>query len=686
MSKDLYDQLGLTSEETRVYSIIISNLVRTIDEIVILARDLNPEVIKNALEGLEEKKFVRVIPGKVPQYIALAPAIAVTSEIDRQVESELNQIQEEIMHRWELGQKELVDMVNNFQKGPELFSTTEKEICSHINSYMEQIRNKSTTTLQQIKNHIKVQNQENSGKLKDLISEFPSNLETEIQNNISVLESNLEAIKETQTEERRHYIEKISKIYSERIDNLNDLLSQLRQSVKSLQQQLTNATENLNSTLMSANKQAKRNLDQNKVASQEDLSSIGEEITKKVTDRLAIINQQIETVQTSLINLGEKSLRGIQGMVKVFNEKTSQSSISVEEIADKIAENLWRDIQEMLQSFAQTIQGLEEVKERLSSKETITVINESTSNVKAELTKGIEVLDTHYTEGMALIGTEMTSQLSSFQNKIENAILQLFTKLGNSIQEQYNDLVEKMIQLPLEVSSLLETGKNLIIQETTGLNDTAIQDFDHQIQPIVESISEHFSEIIKRISDSEKVFIEDSEIDLVDILTAVDKMNLKMKETTSNRDKLSEALVYLRNVANEEFLSFGASANMMLGQMQSAITENVAARTEEISQNLNVVNQVTGDLNVISNNSQAEISKIIDQSKISIDAGNQTISEAFDQDISNLATDVAEVNKAAIKEQEDLIAASNERLNALSDKIAKSTLVLSRNIPSQLET
>ena len=34
MSKDLYGQLGLTSEETRVYSIIISNLVRTIDEIV----------------------------------------------------------------------------------------------------------------------------------------------------------------------------------------------------------------------------------------------------------------------------------------------------------------------------------------------------------------------------------------------------------------------------------------------------------------------------------------------------------------------------------------------------------------------------------------------------------------------------------------------------------------------------
>ncbi|MFX0124639.1 MAG: hypothetical protein ACFFAE_13485 [Candidatus Hodarchaeota archaeon] len=685
MSKDLYEQLGLTSEETRVYSTIISNLVRTIDEVIILARDLDPEVIKNALDGLEKKKFVRVIPGKVPQYIALAPAIAVTSEIDRQIENELNQIQEGIMNRWEIGQKELVDMVNDFQRGPELFTRTEKEILSHIKNYLEQIKSKSFTILQQIKNQISVQTQENSKKIDELMVGFSPNLEAEVQKNLSLLESKLQTIKESQSVERKQYLEKISKSYTERIDNFKNLFSQVKQSVKALQQQLTNITENLNSNLTNVNEQTKRNIEQNRLASQEDLSSIEEEVTKKVTDKLTLINQQIDAMQTNLINLGEESLKSIQGMVEGFSDKISQSSFSVMEITNKTAENLWQNIQEMLQSFAQTIGRLDEVKEKFTSKGTIETLIDTTSNVKNGLIKSFEDLEVIQTDGMALINTEIISQLLTYQEEILNDISQLFDKLESSIREQYTLGIEKIVQLPLEISSLLDTNKKSIVQENSELNSSSIQDFEHQIQPILDNLSENLTEMIRRISDSERVFVEDSEIDLVDILTAVDELNLKMKETISNREKLSEALLYLRNVANEEFSSFGASANMMLGQMQSTITENVAARTEEISQNFNVINRVTEDLNQISNNSQAEISRILDQLETSIDAGNQTISEAFDQDITNLAMDVEEVNKVAVKEQEDLIAASNIRLNSLNDKLGKSTMELSRNIPTQLE-
>ncbi|UCG03207.1 MAG: hypothetical protein JSW11_04295 [Candidatus Heimdallarchaeota archaeon] len=685
MSKDLYDQLGLTSEETRVYSIIISNLVRTIDEVVILARDLNPEVIKTALDGLEKKKFLRVIPGKVPQYIALAPAIAVTSEIDRQIENELNQSQEEIMNRWEVGQKELLDMINDFQKGPELFTRTEREIHSHINTYMEQIKTKSMEILQQIKKQISVQNQKNSKSLEELRSDFSSNLEAEVQKNISQLESQLQAIKDAQTEERAQLLEKISKIYSERIDSFNILFSQVKQSVQTHQQQLSNSTENLNSTLTSVNEQTKRNIKNSKATSQEDLDSIEEEVTKRVIDKLTIINQSIESVQSNLIEVSEESLKSIQGMVGIFREKTSQSSASVVEITNKTAENLWQHIQKMLQSFAQTISSLDEVKEKLTSQETINKLNVATSSVKDGLFKGLENLDEVYTGGVTLINTEMTKQLLSFQERMQNDISQLFTQLESSIQEKYAIGIEKITDLPLEISSLLDTNRNMIIQETSELHNKVLGDFKQQIQPTINNLSEYFTEMIRKISDSEKVFIEDSEIDLVDISTAIDELNLKMKETVSNRGKLSEALQYLRNVANEEFSSFGSSANMMLGQMQSTITENVAARTEEISQNFEVINQVTGELNKISNNSQAEISKILEQLETSIDAGNQTISEAFDQDIANLAMDVEEINKAAIKEQEDLIIASNDRLSSLSDRIGKSTLELSRNIPTQLE-
>ncbi|UCE14232.1 MAG: hypothetical protein JSV04_03400, partial [Candidatus Heimdallarchaeota archaeon] len=184
----------------------------------------------------------------------------------------------------------------------------------------------------------------------------------------------------------------------------------------------------------------------------------------------------------------------------------------------------------------------------------------------------------------------------------------------------------------------------------------------------------------------EKTIVEDSELNLVDVSTSLDELNLKMKEFQSERsDKLSESLQYLRNVVNEEFSSYGSSSNMILGQMQSTLTENVSTRVEEISQRFSVLNYISDHLNQVSSKIQAEISKIIDQLNSSKVASNQTISEAFDQDVANLEIDVETVSEAAKKEESERAAASAELLSMLRDNFEKITLELSRNIPTQLE-
>ncbi len=686
MSTDLYNQLGFTTEEGQVYTIIVSKSVRTVEEIMILASDLALEAIQSALDGLEKKKFIRVIPGKVPQYIALAPAIAVTSEIDRQVESELNQIKEEIKNKWEEGQKELINIVNDIQKGPELVSKSEKEFQSHIRAYMEQIKTKTTEILRQIKNQVSNQNQVNSKKLENVITEFSSNLETEVHKNIAMLEVNLKNIKESRIEERKQHLERITEIYSERIESLNSLFSQMRQSIQTLQHQVTNTTENLNSTLSTINEQTSRNIEQNKLSSQDDLNSIGEEITKKVSDKLTIINQQIEKIQMNLIDLGEESLKSIHEMVQDFSERTSKSSFSVIDSANKINENLWKNLTEMLQSIIETTNKFDEAKEKLNSENITSALTEVLMNTKEELVKGSEGFESIQTEGLMGINTDVTAHVSSFQEKLSIDISQLFEKLEIFIQAQYSNGIEELLKLETDIFSLLEGNRTTIIQEGSKTINKVIQDLEQQIQPLIEQTSNSFLEMIQQVSDIEKNFDEDSELNLVDMTTSVDELNLKMKELLSERSsKLSESLQYLRNVANEEFSSFGTSANMILGQMQSMLVENVGARTEEITQNFNVISSVSEDLNQISMNTQAEISRILDQFKMNIEAGNQTISETFDQDIANLAVDVTEVSEKAENEQKEQIITSKERLKALSEKIEKSTLELSRNIPTQLE-
>ena len=123
----------------------------------------------------------------------------------------------------------------------------------------------------------------------------------------------------------------------------------------------------------------------------------------------------------------------------------------------------------------------------------------------------------------------------------------------------------------------------------------------------------------------------------------------------------------------------------MLGQMQSTLIENVAARTEEITQNFSVISQVSEHLSQSSLRIQEEIARTQERLQTSMDAGNQTFSEAFDEDIANLAKDVETVSQEAKKKQGEQIAASNVSLNTFRDNIEKITLELSRGIPTQLE-
>lgn len=686
MTINLYEQLGLTPEETEVYTIVVSKLVRTIEEISILARDLTPEAIQGALIELEKKKFVRVVPGKVPQYIALAPTITVTSEIDRRIENELNQIQEEIKNRWKTGQKELGIIVNEFQKGPEIFTDYENHLKFHFQDLSDQVKAKSTSIQQQLKDDIRIQNQENTKQFEELISKFATKLETDVQENITSLETSLQTIKDAQTSQRDRFIEKISKIYTEKIDSLNNLFSQMTDSVQKLQQQVSNAEGNLNSSLISLNDQISQDIEEKKKSHREDLKSIGEEISNKIKDKLIIIDQQIEAVQKDLINSSEELLKTMNAMVHNFSDQTSQNTLSFSEDANLIAENFWNQFQKMLQSFANTITRLDETKGKISSSDMISVVTETLNEAKEGIIRGLAALDKAHTDGLSRLNTDIKAHLSSFHERMIEDTSQTFEKMVRNIQEQYDSGMEKFQELVTEVSALLDNEKNSLVQESSETTKRIIQDLQKQNQVLQENTSSLFSKVKEKVIEIEKTIVEDSELNLVDVSTNLDELNLKMKEFQSERsDKLSESLQYLRNVANEEFSSFGASSNMMLGQMQSTLTENVSARVEEISQRFSVLNYISDHLNQVSNNIRDEISKISDQLNSSKVANNQTISEAFDQDVANLEIDVKTVSEAAKKEESERAAAAAELLSTLRGNFEKITLELSRNIPTQLE-
>ncbi len=165
MSAEVYEKLGLSAKEGQIYTILVSKLVQTKEEIMLLAEDLKPEIDK-LLESLEKKKFIRVVPGTIPRYNALTPAIAISPILNQQIQTILSHFNDEINTRWEKGRADLQFLIDQVQDGSQQLSNFEKEIHSTLEGLIEHIREKFEGEKSKLKDGIDENLQANKNTLQ----------------------------------------------------------------------------------------------------------------------------------------------------------------------------------------------------------------------------------------------------------------------------------------------------------------------------------------------------------------------------------------------------------------------------------------------------------------------------------------------------------------------------------------
>ncbi len=687
MSTKLYERIGLSPDEIAVYSIIVSKFVRTSEELEILSdKKMTADTIQNSLSSLEKKKFIRVIPGKIPQYIALSPPIAVTSGIDKQIDKEMNKIRENILKKWEDSKQILNSLINEYQHGQEIFTKSKAEFNQQISKLDDKIRAKSTDAKEKLNEDFTKLNQENKAQFDILISSYSKNLEKEVQQSISNLETALKDIKNNQETERNTNLEEVVSIYNTAVEGLNNVFSQFMLSIQNIRTHLTNAYENLDSSLITINKHTKSVIDQNQTNVKTDLDSISAEIGKKIADKLTIFSQQINTIQNNLIQTGDESFTTINEIISNINQQTSKSSSSIKELTLETAENLFHNFNETIESLNNRFNTLKTIEKHSDFKNALLSVSEVTAEIKSNLDDTINNLDEGYKEGLKRINSDIINQISSFQAKLTEDTNSILNNLNKNIESKYDDSIEQTKALSREISTLLEANSGILSQETTTAIENAVNNHRQKNDELLVLINENFTKIIHNIAETEKTITEDSELNLVDTITAFDKLNLEIKEIqTEGKNSLLKNITYLKNVSNEEFSSFDASANMMLGQMQSTLTENVSERTAEIAQSFTVFNKISERINQISLIAQNEISSFISELRSSFDESIKKITEVFNQDKEDIGTIIENVTNNAKEEQDIQIKESEKKLTSFSDEIEKVSLELSQNIPTQLE-
>ena len=108
--QQMLQEIGLSETEGKVYAALATNYFRTLEEVLAYS-DLSKEEVSSALEGLEGKKFVRKIDGKVNLYIAINPHLTVTSEAEKRLETDLNAVSDSVKEIWQQTSTELREKV-----------------------------------------------------------------------------------------------------------------------------------------------------------------------------------------------------------------------------------------------------------------------------------------------------------------------------------------------------------------------------------------------------------------------------------------------------------------------------------------------------------------------------------------------------------------------------------------------
>ncbi len=216
MSVEVYAKLGLSAKEGQIYTILVSKLVRTKEEIILFAEELKPE-IDSLLVSLEEKKFIRTVPGKIPRYNALTPAIAISPILTQQIQTTISDFNREIDSLWEKGRVDLQFLIDQVQDGGQQLSNFEKEIQSKLVELINQISENIQTNKNRIREGIDENIQTNKNTLTMCDVSFNQNLLSATTDNLDDLNVKVD---ELRSNFQKKLENKINKNTSEKVQEI----------------------------------------------------------------------------------------------------------------------------------------------------------------------------------------------------------------------------------------------------------------------------------------------------------------------------------------------------------------------------------------------------------------------------------------------------------------------------------
>ncbi|MFX0084407.1 MAG: helix-turn-helix domain-containing protein [Candidatus Hodarchaeota archaeon] len=474
MVTEVYEKLGLSPKEGKIYTILVSRLVRTKEEIKLLAEELAPEV-DEIIEKLEEKKFIRTIPGRIPQYSALVPHVAISPGLDDQIDATTTYYYNEINSLWEKGQASLQSIIDQIQDGAQQLSNFENKINSILKGFIKQINETFETEKLKVQEEIDEKNKTNTNTLEICDLSFHQTIRSRTTKTLEELQSKIDELRSNFQEKLDNQIHKsTSEKANEIVLNYENWISHYLTIIDSTfpiaenqkDEQLTTSNEHV-SDLSTTFEKITLNFSRQ-------LPKLIEEFSAQNTDDFNIFNRTIKSefnkIKTKLQEIQNEAERRLSKRVSLgksgFQDISSSVDLALEEI-NSSQKNIDNHIEKIIGNFSESNTSL------------IGNINSSLNRQNFEFNNLLETIRSDLSETIVQFYELLISNLklisenlqisSQQQNKTLNLqINQMVDTLVKNNEELYSDVNKTLNEFLERLQTEIETISNQFVENIWG--------------------------------------------------------------------------------------------------------------------------------------------------------------------------------------------------------------------------
>lgn len=517
--QQMLQEIGLSEVEGKVYAALATNYFRTLEEVRAYS-DLSREEASSALENLKEKKFVRKIDGKVNLYIAMNPHLAVTSEAEKRLEKDLNQVSDSVKEIWEQTSKKL-----------------QEEIVSYMGAVHESSANHSKKLNSQTMNILE-ESEEAIGTVEQDMHKIVADFTTDAEN---ILMGRIENATGQFEKEGAGFLKLVESQTGVLKNNLSGLESELSEIAK---------------------------------------SSIRNKPTKAIVGyREEIQNQAISRIQESIDQLGIVQEQ-VRKLLTATSEQVGQGNDGLERAIQGMSGKAVEDFGENIDHLDQTLVKIESKTTTLAS-EVLAIMKESLGPLRENL-RIILADNSALTESVASqSSSSLVSSFDEVKNRVNNgvassekSIKKTFSNMEISVQESSSELLVQMNKtLQASKDQLLEVKENAVKSLETQFLELEEERSSRTSKALInmETVKEALNQSMGKL---QKLIIEGMENVS---LTATESL----EESASS---ISERIDHFRSLVREQLESLEAAGEMVVGQLQGKFGATIDSFSQHTSE------------------------------------------------------------------------------------------------------